>query len=69
MGKPVMHYRKPGDGGTPACGKGNWVPPSRLSTDPLAVTCRDCQHSNAYREASAVAVLSPEFLPGRGPVT
>ena len=72
MGKPVTHYDK--DGG-PACGMGQWIRPSQLTTSLLEVTCKNCHHSNVYREAVTAAakvirhelpgqaVLNPEFLP------
>jgi len=47
MGKRVTHYARTGD--HPACGKGTWIPPSRLTDSLTEVTCKNCQQTTCYR--------------------
>jgi len=66
MGKLVTHYRQPGSKDRPACGKGTWVPPSRLTARLTEVTCRDCLRSKLYLDdATATARAIRHELPGQ----
>jgi len=69
MGKRVTHYARTGD--HPACGKGTWIPPSRLTDSLTEVTCKNCQQTTCYRaevfaaDGTATARAIRHELPGQ----
>ena len=69
MGKRVTHYARTGD--HPACGKGTWIPPSRLTDSLTEVTSKNCQQTTGYRaevfaaDATATARAIRHELPGQ----